>query len=268
MRRVPLTALVALSLVSAACGGGTPGNGTGLPEGGQPAGAGTVRGEITVLAAASLTDAFKALAADFERAHPGTKVALSFASSSSLATQINQGAPADVFASADTANMDKVTGPNGAGTIGAPAPFATNRLRIIVAKGNPKGIASLGDLAKPGVAYVSAAPSVPIGAYAQQALREAGVTVAPKSLEADVKAVVTKVTLGEADAGIVYSTDVLAAGDKAQGVTIPDTQNVVATYPVAVIKRSKNIATAQAFAGFVTSGSGQGVLASYGFARP
>jgi molybdate transport system substrate-binding protein len=267
VRRLLLTALVVLSSVCAACGddtGASSNRGT-VAQGGSPVGPAVVRGNVTVLAAASLTDSFTALAAAFRAAHPEARVALSFASSSSLAAQINQGAPADVFASADTANMDKVTGD--AGTIGAPVPFATNRLRIIVAKGNPKGIVSLADLAKPGVVYVAAAPSVPIGAYAQQALRGAGVTVTPKSLEADAKAVVAKVTLGEADAGLVYTTDVLAAGDKAQGVTIPDVQNVVATYPIAVVKETKNASAAQAFVALVTSAEGQTVLASFGFTR-
>src|SRR5438309_1571065 len=145
----------------------------------------------------------------------------SFAASSSLVTQINQGAPADLFASADTANMDKLTAATGAGVSAAPITFATNKLQIIVAKGNSKGITGVADLAKSGVIYVTAAPEVPIGAYAKQVLDKAKVTVTPKSLEADVKSVVNKVTLGEADAGIVYATDVKAAGDKAAGVVIP-----------------------------------------------
>ncbi len=266
--------LLLLSLVSVAVTAITAITATGCGDGdASPTSDGTpstasVRGGITVLAAASLTDSFKALAAGFETSHPGTKVTLSLASSSSLATQINQGAPADVFAAADTSSMDKVAGPGGAGVLEPARPFATNTLRIVVAKGNPKGIASLADLAKPGVAYVTASPSVPIGAYAQQALRKAGVTVTPKSLEADVKAVVAKVVLGEADAGIVYATDVLAAGDKAQGVTIPDAQNVVAIYPIAVVSATKNPVTAQAFVDFVTGPAGQGVLTAAGFSRP
>jgi molybdate transport system substrate-binding protein len=263
VRRFLLAALVVLSFLPAACGDddrASSGSTDGAP--GSPAPA---RGEITVLAAASLTESFTALAAAFRGANPEARVTLSFASSSSLATQINQGAPADVFAAADTATMDRVSAANGAGTLGTPVAFATNTLQIIVARGNPKGIASLADLTRPGVVHVAAAPSVPIGAYAQQALRAAGVTAAPKSLEADVKAVVAKVTLGEADAGIVYATDVLAAGSKAQGVAIPAAQNVVVTYPIAVIKGARNTAGAQAFVGFVTSAAGQGVLASYGF---
>ena len=227
-----------------------------------------VTGDITVLAAASLTDAFKELGGAFESANAGAKVTFSFAASSALATQINQGAPADVFASADTANMDKLTASSGAGTAAPPVTFATNKLQIIVGKGNPKGITSVADLAKSGVIYVTAAPEVPIGGYAKQVLEKAKVTLTPKSLEADVKAVVNKVTLGEADAGIVYSTDVKAAGDKAQGVTISDDLNVIANYPIAVTKATKNSSAATAFVGFVAGTSGQTILAKYGFTKP
>ena len=227
-----------------------------------------VTGEITVFAAASLTDSFKELATAFQTANPTAKVTYSFGSSSTLATQVNQGAPADVFASADTANMDKVSGTSGAGTAAAPVTFATNKLQIIVAKGNPKGITGLADLAKPGLIYVTAAAGVPIGTYAQQALTKANVTVIPKSLEADVKSIVAKVTIGEADAGIVYVTDVLAAGAKAEGVTIPDDANVLARYPIAVTKTAKNPTTATAFVAFVTSAAGQTILAKYGFTKP
>ena len=225
-------------------------------------------GEITVLAAASLTDAFKELGAAFQTANPATRVTFSFGASSTLVTQINQGAPADVFASADLANMDKLTGAGGAGAAGAPTAFATNKLQIIVGKGNPRGIAGPTDLAKAGVIYVTAAPEVPIGKYAQQVLDKAKVAVTPKSLEADVRAVVNKVTLGEADAGIVYATDVKAAGDKAVGVTIPDDVNVLATYPIAVTKATKNAPVANAFIAYVISAPGQAILAKFGFAKP
>ncbi|HUP75179.1 MAG TPA: molybdate ABC transporter substrate-binding protein [Acidimicrobiales bacterium] len=225
-------------------------------------------GDVTVLAAASLTDSFKEIGAAFEIAYPGSRVTFSFASSSALVIQINQGAPVDVFASADTANMDKLTASSGAGTASTPVTFATNKLQIIVGKGNPRNITGIADLAKPGLIYVTAAPEVPIGAYAKQVLDKANVTVTAKSLEADVKAVVNKVTLGEADAGIVYATDVKAAGDKAVGVAIPDDVNVVAKYPIAVIKASKKAAAATAFVGFVTDAQGQTILAKYGFTKP
>ena len=227
-----------------------------------------VTGDITVLAAASLTDSFKEIGTAFEAANPGSKVTFSFAASSALVTQINQGAPADVFASADTANMDKLTAASGAGVSAPPVTFATNKLQIIVGKGNPKGITGVADLAKSGVIYVTAAPEVPIGAYAKQVLDKAKVNVTPKSLEADVKSVVNKVTLGEADAGIVYTTDVKAAGDKAVGVVIPDDLNVIATYPIAVTKATKNSSAASAFVSFVAGTQGQTILAKYGFAKP
>jgi molybdate transport system substrate-binding protein len=227
-----------------------------------------ITGVITVLAAASLTDSFREIGIAFEAANPGAKVTFSFAASSALATQINQGAPADVFASADTANMDKLTAASGAGVYAAPMTFATNKLSIIVGKGNPKGITGVADLAKSGLIYVTAAPDVPIGAYAKQVLDKAKVTVTPKSLEADVKSVVNKVTLGEADAGIVYTTDVKAAGDKALGVVIPDDLNVIAMYPIAVTKATKNSAAATGFVSFVTGAAGQTILAKYGFTKP
>ena len=227
-----------------------------------------VTGDVTVLAAASLTDSFKEIGTAFEAANPGSKVTFSFAASSALVTQINQGAPADVFASADTANMDKLTAASGAGVYAAPVTFATNKLSIIVGKGNPKGITGLADLAKSGLIYVTAAPEVPVGAYAKQVLDKAKVTVTPKSLEADVKSVVNKVTLGEADAGIVYTTDVKAAGDKAVGVVIPDDINVIASYPIAVTKASKNSSAATGFVNFVAGTAGQTTLAKYGFTKP
>ncbi len=252
-----------LALVAAGCGDDSPSTSTSTTTIAAP-----VTGDITVLAAASLTDAFKELASAFRSANPAARVTLSFGASSTLVTQINQGAPADVFASADTANMDKLTGTGGAGAAATPVAFATNKLQIIVGKGNPKAIAALGDLAKPGIIYVTAAPEVPIGKYAQQSLDKAKVTATPKSLETDVKAIVNKVTLGEADAGIVYATDVKAAGDKAAGVTIPDDVNVLATYPIATTKAAKNAPTANAFVSYVTSPAGQAILAKYGFTKP
>ena len=255
-----LFVLVALfGLVAGGCGDDSSGATTGAPK---------VTSDITVLAAASLTDSFKELGAAFEAANPGSKVTFSFAASSSLVTQINQGAPADVFASADTANMDKLTAANGAGVAAAPVTFATNKLQIIVGKGNPKGITAVADLAKTGLIYVTAAPEVPIGAYAKQVLDKAKVTVTPKSLEVDVKSIVNKVTLGEADAGIVYATDVKVAGDKAVGVVIPDDFNVLATYPIAVTKATRNATVATAFAAFVVGTQGQSILAKYGFTKP
>lgn len=222
-----------------------------------------VSGTISVFAAASLTDSFKALGTAFQTAHPGVTLQFNFAGTPTLVTQIEQGAPADVFASADTTNMDKLKADGY--TVGAPEVFAHNQLEIVVAAGNPKGISRLADLAKPGVIYISEAPTVPAGKYSLQALAKAGVSVTPKSLETDVKSVVSKVELGEADAGIVYTTDVKAAGGKVQGVPIPSADNVVATYPMVSVKGATNAAAARAFIAYVMSSTGQSRLESFGF---
>jgi molybdate transport system substrate-binding protein len=227
----------------------------------QPLGAGPT--PVKVFAAASLTDAFKALGIDYGSRHPSTYPTFNFAGTPTLLTQLEQGAQADVFASADTANMDKLQS-DGLSN-GQPKVFAHNLLEIVVAPGNPKGIASLADLAKPGVIYISAGPTVPAGKYALQALAKAGVNPKPRSLETDVKSVISKIELGEADAGIVYATDVTAAGTKVQGVVIPDTDNVVATYPLVEVKGARNPDGAASFVGFVLSSEGQATLAKYGF---
>jgi molybdate transport system substrate-binding protein len=236
------------------------------PTAADPTAATDVTGTVTVFAAASLTDAFTEVAEAFEEANPDADVALNFAASSALARQVEEGAPADVFASADEANMARVVD---AGAIrGEPVVFATNSLQIIVAPGNPEGITGLADLADPDLVYVTAAPEVPIGTYAAQALEEAGVTASPSSLESDVRAVVTKVTSGEADAGIVYATDVTAAGDAADGVDVPAEFDVVATYPAAVTVEADDPAAAEAWIAFLTGEQGQAILASHGFGAP
>ena len=229
------------------------------------AAAGTVAGNLTVLAAASLTDSFNELGKAFEAAHPGTKVTFSYDASSSLATQANNGAPADLFASADQTNMKKVTD---AGNATDPKVFVHNKLAILVKKGNPKKILTLADFAKPGVTFVLCAVEVPCGKYGAQALAKAGVKAQPKSLEANVKAVVTKVTSGEVDAGIGYVTDAKAAAASADGVTIDDQYNVLAEYPMAVLKQSKNSNLAYAFLDYVLGPAAQGILAKYGFTGP
>ena len=226
-----------------------------------PAANAPIDGEVRpvyVFAAASLTEAFKALPADDSLVWN-----YNFAGSPTLVTQIENGAQADVFASADTANMDRLEKD---GLLAEPPRvFAHNKLEIVVAAGNPKGIHSLGDLTRSDIIYISAAPTVPAGKYASQILARAGVTVTPKSLETDVKSVVGKIELGEADAGIVYVTDVAAAGVKVQGVLIPDSENVVATYPAAVLKSARNRASAEGFIGDLLSAQGQAVLHRYGF---
>ena len=219
---------------------------------------------ITVFAASSLTEVFGEIGTAYAAAYPEAKVDFSFGASSELIAQINQGAPADVVAAADGESMGRLE----PGTNGAPANFATNRLQIIVAPGNPKGITRLADLARPDVVFVSAAPAVPIGRYTQQVLAAAGVTAAPKSLEANVKGIVNKVVLGEADAGIVYVTDVLAARSKALGVDIAGPVNVVATYPIAVPATSSHPDAAARFVAFVRSQAGQVILARFGFGPP
>jgi molybdate transport system substrate-binding protein len=225
-----------------------------------------VSGDITVFAAASLTDSFKAVGEAFTAANPDAKATFSFDASSALVQQITQGAPADVFASADTANMDKLTAASLNGT--EPVVFATNLLQIIVAPGNPKGITGVADLAKPDLKVVLCAPEVPCGKYAKQILDTAGAAVTPVSLEQNVKGVVTKVTAGEADAGIVYVTDVTAAGSKAEGVDIPADVNVVAKYPIASVKTSTKAEVDQAFIDFLLGPDGQAIMAKYGFGSP
>jgi molybdate transport system substrate-binding protein len=252
--RIRLAAAVAVAaLVLAGCGDDDSGGGS---RAGSPS-------EIKVFAAASLTAAFNELGPRFTSASGGTKVTFNFAGSQALATQIQQGAPADVFASADIPNMDKVKD-----LVGTPQNFASNLLQIVVEKDNPKGVKGLQDLADPDLKVVLAAPDVPAGKYAQQVLGRAGVTVKPVSQEDNVKAVVTKVSLGEADAGIVYVTDVTAGGDKVEGVDIPKEQNVTATYPIATVKASKARAEAQKFMALVLSDQGQQVLKKYGFLPP
>lgn len=246
-----VTGLAAFALVATACG-----------DDGDP----LSTGALTVFAAASLTSAFTELGDAFEATTPGARVTFNFAGSSALAAQILEGAPADVFASADVDNMTKLTDAGATGS--EPIVFTTNRTQIVVGSGNPEGIAAVDDLADPDLIVVSCAPEVPCGRYAQQVLDNAGIEVTFRSLEENVRAVVSKVTLGEADAGIVYVTDVIDAGDQATGVAIPADVNVVAAYPMAVTSESTNPDGAQAFIDFVLSDEGQSILTSYGFVAP
>ena len=226
-----------------------------------------VTGDLQVFAASSLTEAFTQMGKDFQAAHPDAKVTFNFAASSALAEQVNQGGPADVIVTADESNMKKVTDP---GNAMDPEAIARNQLSIIVGKGNPKSITGLKDLEKSGVVFVLCAPEVPCGKFGQKALDMAGVTAKPASLEENVKAVVSKVTLGEADAGIVYVTDVKAAGDKAVGVAVQnaDDPDLQAVYPIAVTKQAKNVDAARAWIDYVLSDEGQATLAKYGFLAP
>lgn len=228
--------------------------------------AGVVSGDLTVFAASSLTDAFEDLGERFEQANPDVAVAFNFGSSSTLATQITEGAPADVFASANQTQMDVV---DEAGLVaGERTDFAGNSLQIAVEPGNPKGIESLEDLEQPENTVVIAAKEVPAGEYAGQALDAQGIAIEPASLETDARAVLSRVALGEADAGIVYASDVVAAGDDVEGVEIPADRNVPATYPIVTLAEAPNSHAAAAFVDYVLSGEGQQVLNEFGFSSP
>jgi molybdate transport system substrate-binding protein len=232
-----------------------------------PAGdAGDAGKTVTVFAAASLKAPFTALAKQFEAANPGTTVTLSFAGSSDLATQISQGAPADVFASADANTMARLSG---AGLLEGPSrDFASNVLAIAVPPGNPASIASFADLARPGVRTVICASQVPCGAAAKALEQDTGVTLTPVSEESSVTDVLGKVISGEADAGLVYATDVLAARDKVQEVPFPEAAQAVNTYPIAAVRTGKHTELAATFIEAVTGPDGQQLLRSAGFGTP
>lgn len=215
---------------------------------------------LHVLAASSLNEAFTQLGADFEQDHPGVKLVFDFAGSQDLVAQIGQGAPAAVLATADTATMGKLSS-----RTSTPSVFATNVLAIAVAPGNPLGITGLASLADADLKVVLAAPEVPAGRYAEQVLARAGVTVQPVSFEESARGVVTKIALGEADAGIVYASDVEASGGDIGGVDIPADQNVRAAYPIATLDDSGSTFVADQFVKYVLSEAGQQTLRSFGF---
>ena len=219
-----------------------------------------------MFAATSLTDAFNKIGSQFEAANPGVTVKFNYNGSSSLATSITQGAPADVFASAAPSNMKTVTDAGDASS--TPKDFATNTGEIMVEKGNPKHITSVSNLANPAIKVVVCAPAVPCGQVATAIFKNAGVTVKPVSEETNVGGVVTKITLGEADAGMVYVTDVKANEGKATGVTIPASENDTTAYPIAELKGAPNPTAAAAFISYVLGPQGQAVLASFGFQPP
>lgn len=225
-----------------------------------------LEGELTIFAAASLTAAFDALAAEFEAEHPGVDVLpISYDGSSVLATQLIEGAQADVFASADEKNLAKVTD---AGLAGPGEAFATNVLQIAVVPGNPEGIEDLADLTDPALVVVMCAAQVPCGTASHTLLDAAGVTVTPASEEQNVTAVLSKVRAGEADAGLVYTTDVLAAAGAVDGIEIDGADAATNVYPIATLTGSRNPEAAQAFVDFVLSDAGQKVLADLGFGAP
>lgn len=246
------------ALTASACGAETP-----APSPGTAAG---VTGDINVFAAASLTGSFTRIGKDFEAANPGSKVILNFAGSSALATQINEGAPADVFAAASPATMKTVT--DAGNGIEAPAVFVRNQLLIAVSKGNPRGIATLGDLTKPDTKVALCAEQVPCGAAAKSVLSAAAVSLTPVTLEQDVKAALAKVRLGEIDAALVYRTDAKAVASDVDGIEFPESAGAINDYPIVVLKDAPNRAGADAFVAYVQSNQGKAVLTEAGFQVP
>jgi molybdate transport system substrate-binding protein len=253
-RRLVVGVAVA-ACIAAACGGTAPES--------SRSSASSTSGDIVVFAASSLADAFAAIGDAFSEANPGLSVRFQFAGSSELAAQLVNEAPANVFAAADETNMATVVD---AGRVsGTPIRFATNTMQIVTAAGNPLNIASLADLADPALTVVLCAEEAPCGRYSRRMLDAADVTVTPKSLEQSVKAVLSKVSLGEADAGIVYRTDVIAAGEVVAGVDIDPSVVATATYPIVAVVQSS---AAAAFIDFVLSAEGQRILAEFGFGAP
>ncbi|MFD7909244.1 molybdate ABC transporter substrate-binding protein [Streptomyces sp. NPDC059752] len=217
---------------------------------------------LTVLAASSLTDVFKTAGEEYQKTHPGTKITFSFAGSQELAAQVKQGAPADALVTADTKTMDGLKGDTGDATV-----IAKNRLVIAAGKANPFKIDELKDLADTKIKVVLAAPEVPVGRYSKQILDAQKIEVKPVSQEPNVRAVLSKVELGEADAGLVYKTDSAKSGDKVVTVEIPDDQNAVASYPAATLKQSKNATEAAAFVAWLSTPEAQKILQDAGFQK-
>lgn len=262
MRRA-LPFLAALGLLLSGCGGSGP-TSSDAPD--EPApGTPRLSGTVTVFAAASLRETFTAIGQRFEALHPGTRVVLNFGPSSGLAAQIREGAPADVFASASQKTMDQVVA---ARVAESPTVFAANVMQIAVPADNPGGITALADLADISVKVALCQDAVPCGAAAATVFAKAGLRVTPVSEEIDVRAVLTKVRLGEVDAGLVYVTDVKSAGPKVRGIPIPHDVNASTAYPIATLTTSANKATADAFRDLVLSAYGAGVLADGGFRKP
>jgi molybdate transport system substrate-binding protein len=271
-RIIALVAATAATVFVAAGCSSSKNNSPTSPASSAPAGGATssssaaaVSGTVTVFAAASLKEAFTTLAKQFESAHPGTSVKLSFGASSDLAEQINQGAPADVFASASPKNLQQVIGAGGASTS---TKFVKNVMEVAVPPSNPGNVASVSDLAKSGVKVALCEPQVPCGSVAAEVFKNANITVKPVTLEPDVKSTLSKVELNEVDAGMVYVTDVRAAGSKVKGVVIPDNLNASTEYPIAALTKAPNATGAQAFVDLVLSPAGQSVLSADGFQKP
>lgn len=253
-RAVAAAGLLSLAAALASCAAADPATPGGTPQ-----------GRVTVLAAASLTEAFTEIAQSFEATHPGTTVRVSHGGSPALATQIEQGVPADVFASASTTSMQGV---REAGLVEAPTVFARNTMEIAVPPQDPAGVRGLADLARPGVRVALCQVEVPCGATAAKVLRAAGVEVTPVTREADVRATLTKVGLGEVDAALVYVTDVRAAGAAVRGVPVPEAVNASTDYPIAPLTDAPNPALARAFVADVLGAQGREALQGHGFALP
>jgi molybdate transport system substrate-binding protein len=256
MRRLAVIAAVLAAAAAAGCSSSTSS---------PSAGSSPATGAITVFAAASLTESFTQLGKQFEATHPGDTVKFSFGPSSGLATQITSGAPADVFASAAPGNMDDVVS---AGDAASPQNFAKNTMEVATPPDNPGNVESVKDLADDSVKVALCQPQVPCGVVAAKVFKNAGITVKPVTLQPDVKSVLTQVETGNVDAGMVYVTDVQAAGSKVNGVTIPASDNASTLYPIATINSSKHKSIAQAFMNYVLSPAGQQVLKAAGFESP
>ncbi|MEV0121457.1 molybdate ABC transporter substrate-binding protein [Streptomyces sp. NPDC050703] len=251
-RAAAVTVAAALLVPLAACGDDGGGSGK---EGGDV--------QLTVLAASSLTDVFATAEKAYEKEHPGTDITVSAAGSQELAAQVEQGSPADVLVTADTTTMDGL-----AAETGDPRVIARNRLVIATREGNPDEVGTLKDLADPELRVVLADDTVPVGRYAKQVLDRQKIAVRPVSKEANVRSVLSKVELGEADAGIVYRTDAATAPGKVDAVEIPDAQNAVASYPAATLKGSRNADAAAAFVKWLGGPEAQKILRDGGFQKP
>ncbi|MFH0174047.1 molybdate ABC transporter substrate-binding protein [Streptomyces cacaoi] len=257
-----VTALLALS----ACSSSDDSSSTKSDSSASASASDKLSGTVTVFAAASLKESFTTLGKEFEKAHPGTKVTFSFGGSDSLAASITGGAPADVFASASPKTMAIVTDAGDAS--GTPATFVRNQLEIATLPGNPDKISSLKDLTRSSLKVVLCDKTVPCGAAAQKALDAGKLKLTPVSYEQDVKAALTKVELKEADAAVVYKTDVHAAGDKVEGVEFPESADAINDYPIVRLKDAQNTEAAKAFIALVQSAEGQKVLTEAGFLQP
>ncbi|MGW4822021.1 molybdate ABC transporter substrate-binding protein [Streptomyces sp. NPDC004227] len=255
-------ALLALSACSSSSSDDSSSAGSGASESAAP----KLSGTVTVFAAASLKESFTTLGKQFEQQHPGTKVTFNFGGSDSLAASITSGAPADVFAAASAKTMAIVTDKEDAAS--TPVTFVRNQLEIATAPGNPDKISSLKDLTGPGLKVVLCDKTVPCGAAAQKVLDASHLKLTPVSYEQDVKSALTKVELKEADAALVYKTDVKAAAGRVQGVEFPESADAVNDYPITLLKNAPNATAAKAFVELVTSAEGQEVLTGAGFLKP